>query len=455
MPEGRRIFPNLSVRDNLDLGSYRRAAARRAANRERVFAIFPRLYERRGQSAGTLSGGEQQMLAIGRGLMAEPRLLILDEPSLGLSPLLVEELFALIARIHADGVAVLLVEQNVVQSLEIAGRAYILAEGQCVMSGRPPTSAPIRSLNALIWDYESMTEQTLAARLAHPPILVAPGVYDALTALIAARAGFEALYVSGAGIAYSRLGRPDIGLVSMSEVAETVTLIRDRVEAHLIVDADTGYGNALNVQRTVRLLERAGANAIQIEDQDFPKRCGHLDDKTLVSAQEMAGKIKAAVDARTSRNTLIIARTDALAVEGFDRALARVALYRDAGADVLFVEAPRQREELSRIGTRLGKSAPLMVNMVEGGKTPMLPAAELEALGFSLAIFPGAIVRTLAKAAEDFYVSLKADGSTDPFRARMFDFDALNRLIGTPEMLDLGKRYAEEAPQGGRTSGQR
>ncbi len=300
-----------------------------------------------------------------------------------------------------------------------------------------------------------MTEQTLAARLAHPPILVAPGVYDALTALIAARAGFEALYVSGAGIAYSRLGRPDIGLVSMSEVAQTVTLIRDRVEAHLIVDADTGYGNALNVQRTVRLLERAGANAIQIEDQDFPKRCGHLDDKTLVSAQEMAGKIRAAVDARTSRNTLIIARTDALAVEGFDRALARVALYRDAGADVLFVEAPRQREELSRIGTRLGKSAPLMVNMVEGGKTPMLPAAELEALGFSLAIFPGAIVRTLAKAAEDFYVSLKAHGSTDPFRARMFDFDALNRLIGTPEMLDLGKRYAEEAPQGGRTSGQR
>ena len=300
-----------------------------------------------------------------------------------------------------------------------------------------------------------MTEQTLAARLARPPILIAPGVYDALTALIAARAGFEALYVSGAGIAYSRLGRPDIGLVSMNEVVQTVTLIRDRVEAHLVVDADTGYGNALNVQRTVRLLERAGANAIQIEDQDFPKRCGHLDDKTLVSPQEMAGKIKAAVDARTSGDTLIIARTDALAGEGFDRALARVALYRDAGADVLFVEAPRQHEELSRIGARLGKAAPLMVNMVEGGKTPMLSAGELEALGFSLAIFPGAIVRTLAKAAEDFYVSLKTHGSTEPFRARMFDFDALNRLIGTAEMLELGKRYAENPPQGGRTSGQR
>ena len=300
-----------------------------------------------------------------------------------------------------------------------------------------------------------MNEHTLSSRLSRPPILIAPGVYDALTALIAERAGFEALYVSGAGIAYSRLGRADIGLVSMNEVVHTVTLIRDRVGAHLIVDADTGYGNALNVQRTVRLLERAGANAIQIEDQGFPKRCGHLDDKTLVSAQEMVGKIKAAVDARTSRDTLIIARTDAVAAEGFDRAVARAALYRDAGADMLFVEAPRQRDELGSIGARLGKSVPLMVNMVEGGKTPMLPAVELEALGFSLVIFPGAIVRTLAKAAEDFYASLKAHSSTDPFRARMLDFDALNRLLGTAELLERGKRYAENGPQGGRTSGQR
>ena len=165
-----------------------------------------------------------------------------------------------------------------------------------------------------------MNVDPLSARLARSPILIAPGVYDALTALIAERAGFEALYVSGAGIAYTRLGRPDIGLVGMSEVVQTVALIRDRVGAHLIVDADTGYGNALNVQRTVRLLERAGANAIQIEDQDFPKRCGHLDDKALIPAEEMAGKIKAAVDARASSDTLIIARTDAVAVEGFDRA---------------------------------------------------------------------------------------------------------------------------------------
>src|SRR6478736_926096 len=153
-----------------------------------------------------------------------------------------------------------------------------------------------------------MTDTTLRARLSRPPILVAPGVYDPLTSLIAERAGFDALYVSGAGIAYTRLGRPDIGLVSMNEVVETVTLIRARVRANLIVDADTGYGNALNVERTVRLLERAGANAIQIEDQEFPKRCGHLDDKVLIPAAEMVGKIKAALDARHSRKTLIIAR---------------------------------------------------------------------------------------------------------------------------------------------------
>ncbi|MGO9702891.1 MAG: oxaloacetate decarboxylase [Xanthobacteraceae bacterium] len=286
-----------------------------------------------------------------------------------------------------------------------------------------------------------MTGTSFLARLHRQPILIAPGIYDALTALIAERAGFEALYISGAGISHSRLGRPDIGLVSMSEVVQTVALIRDRVSAHLVVDADTGYGNALNVERTVRLLERAGANAIQLEDQDFPKRCGHLDNKSLIPAQEMVGKVKAAVDTRASKDTVIIARTDAVAVEGFDRAMARAALYRDAGADMLFVEAPRQRDELARIAALLGKSAPLMVNMVEGGKTPVLPASELETIGFAFVIFPGAIVRTLAKAAEEFYGSLKAHGTTEPFRARMFDFDGLNRLIGTPEMLARGRRY--------------
>jgi 2-methylisocitrate lyase-like PEP mutase family enzyme len=290
-----------------------------------------------------------------------------------------------------------------------------------------------------------MTETTLRARLVKPPIVIAPGIYDPLTALIAERAGFEALYVSGAAIAYTRLGRPDIGLVSMSEVVETVALIRDRVRAHLVVDADTGYGNALNVERAVRLLERAGANAIQLEDQDFPKRCGHLDDKTLIPAPEMAGKIKAAVNVRASIETLIIARTDAIAVEGFDAAVARAALYRDAGADMLFIEAPRQRDELARVVKQAAGKVPLMANMVEGGKTPILPARELQELGFSLVIFPGGIVRALAKTAEEFYGSLKTHGTTDPFRPRMFDFAALNDLIGTTELMALGKQY-EAAP---------
>ncbi len=286
-----------------------------------------------------------------------------------------------------------------------------------------------------------MTDTTLRARLTRPPILIAPGVYDPLTALIAERAGFEALYVSGAAIAYTRLGQPDIGLVSVTEVVDTVALIRDRVSAHLVVDADTGYGNALNVERTVRLLERAGAGAIQLEDQDFPKRCGHLDGKTLIAAPDMVGKIKAAVDSRHAGDTLIIARTDGVAVEGFERAIARAALYREAGADMLFIEAPRERAELGRIGALMGKATPLMANMVEGGKTPVLPASELQALGFAFVIFPGAIVRALAKAAEDFYGVLKTHGTTEPFRARMFDFEALNDLIGTAEMLARGKQY--------------
>src|SRR5689334_13888510 len=258
-----------------------------------------------------------------------------------------------------------------------------------------------------------MTDTTLRSRLGAPPILIAPGVYDALTAHLAERAGFSALYVSGAGIAYTRLGRPDIGLVAMSEVADTVALIRDRVGSHLIVDADTGYGNALNVARTVRLFERAGANAIQIEDQAFPKRCGHLDDKTLVPAGEMVGKIKAALDARQSRDTLVIARTDAIAVEGFERAIERAVSYRDAGADILFVEAPKTRTELQRLPPALS-GVPLMANMVEGGNTPPFAAADLEALGFSLVIFPGAIVRALARTAIEFYASLAAHGTSGP-----------------------------------------
>jgi 2-methylisocitrate lyase-like PEP mutase family enzyme len=294
----------------------------------------------------------------------------------------------------------------------------------------------------------------LRTRLMRKPIVVAPGVYDAFTALVAEQAGFRTLYVSGAAIAYTRLGRPDIGLVSMSEVVEIVGIIRDRVGAELIVDADTGYGNALNVGRTIRLLERAGASAIQLEDQNFPKRCGHLDGKVLIPAAEMAGKIKAAVDDRRSREMLVIARTDAIAVEGFERAIERAALYRDTGADVLFVEAPKTRGDLKRIPPALG-GVPLMANMVEGGKTPPLSAAELEAMGFALVIFPGGIVRVLARIASEYYASLAAQGTSEPFRSRMLDFIKLNELIGTPEMLALGKRYESAAPLLGKKRGTR
>jgi len=281
------------------------------------------------------------------------------------------------------------------------------------------------------------------SQLARKPIVVAPGVYDAFTALVATQAGFDTMYVSGAAIAYTRLGRPDIGLVSVTEVAQSVAMIRDRVAAKLIVDADTGYGNALNVARTVREFERVGANAIQIEDQDYPKRCGHLDGKVLIPVDEMCGKLRAALDARRARETLIIARTDAIAVEGFDRAIERAVSYADVGADMLFVEAPKTRDDLDRIARALRGRAPLMANMVEGGKTPLLSATELESIGFALVIFPGGIVRAFAHLASEYYASLAKHGSSEPFRGRMLDFAGLNDLIGTPELLALGKRYAE------------
>ena len=273
-------------------------------------------------------------------------------------------------------------------------------------------------------------------------LVIAPGIYDALTASIAAEAGFGALYVSGAAIAYTKLGRPDIGLVSMNEVAETIALVRDRVSTPLIVDADNGYGNALNVLRTVRVFERAGASAIQLEDQTMPKRCGHLRDKVLISADEMVGKLRAALDARQSKDTLIIARTDAVAVEGVGPAIERARRYAEAGADVLFVEAPQNIDQLAAVTSALKGLCPLMANMVDGGDTPPLPRAELDRLGFRLVIFPGGIVRALARTAQAYYASLAQHGSNLPFADRMFDFTELNDLIGTPEMLALGRTYA-------------
>jgi 2-methylisocitrate lyase-like PEP mutase family enzyme len=284
----------------------------------------------------------------------------------------------------------------------------------------------------------------LRALLAGPPIVVAPGIYDALTALLASQAGFKALYLSGASIAYTRFGRPDLGLVGMDEVAETLMAIRERVAAPIVVDADTGFGNALNVQRTVKRFARAGADAIQLEDQTFPKRCGHLDEKRVVPAAEMVGKIKAALDARPSSDVLIVARTDAIGPEGLSAALDRADAYRDAGADVLFIEALRSEAEIGAAMQRFRNRIPLLANMVEGGKTPMKTAAELQVLGFALAIFPGGTVRFLARGLTDYYASLAQHGTTAPMRQRMLDFDGLNALIGTPEMLALGKKYEAE-----------
>lgn len=282
---------------------------------------------------------------------------------------------------------------------------------------------------------------TLSERLKQPGLLVAPGCYDALSALLIERAGFEAAYVSGASIAYTRFGRPDIGLVSFSEVADTVAAISDRVAIPLIVDMDTGFGNALNVQRTVKLLARAGASALQLEDQVTPKRCGHLNDKQLVPTAEMVGKIKSFLDARPDPNVLLVARTDAIAVEGFQAALDRAEAYAEAGADVLFIEAPQSMDELATIGSRFRGKIPLLANMIEGGKTPLTNAGELEALGYSIVIFPGGTVRALAHALDDYFASMRLHGTTAPYRDRMLDFKGINDIVGTDDMLKLGRRY--------------
>ena len=278
-------------------------------------------------------------------------------------------------------------------------------------------------------------------QLSNKEIAVAPGIFDAFGAALAEQAGFHVAYLSGASIAYTRFGRPDIGLIGMSEVAETLSVITERSEIRIIVDADTGFGNALNVQRTVRLFESSGASAIQLEDQTLPKRCGHLAGKTLVSTGEMVGKIKAALDARRNADTLIIARTDGIAVEGFEAALDRAEKYADAGADILFVEAPQSIDQIKAIVERFGDRLPLMANIVEGGKTPQKTATELEAISFSLAIFPGGMVRAIAKTMQNYLLSLKTHGSNAPFQEQMLNFDGLNDLLGTNNMLALGASY--------------
>lgn len=272
-------------------------------------------------------------------------------------------------------------------------------------------------------------------------ILLAPGIYDALSGLIAEQAGARAVYLSGASIAYTRFGRSDVGLVSASEVYDTLAAVTDRIQIPVIVDADTGFGNALNVQRTIRNFERAGAAAIQIEDQSFPKRCGHLDGKTLISKGEMVGKIKAAIDARKETNTLIIARTDARGVEGLSEAIDRAQAYQEAGADILFIEAPHSIDEMKLIRKSFGEDIPLLANMVEGGKTPIKTANDLKSLGFNIVIFPGGAVRAATFQLQQYYAGLIENGSTLEFSDSMHNFDSLNSVIGTPELLKLGKKY--------------
>ena len=274
---------------------------------------------------------------------------------------------------------------------------------------------------------------------------IAPGCYDAYTALLIEQAGFSCAYVSGASVSFTRLGRPDIGLTTLTEVAETVGNIRERIGLPLIVDGDNGFGNALNVQRTIRLMEKMGASAIQLEDQTMPKRCGHLAGKTLVPVDEMTGKIKAAQDARRDADTVIVARTDAITVEGFEAGLARAHAYADTGADVLFVEALDSHEQLARVGRELGGRVPLLANMVEGGRTPLLTIGELGGLGFRLAIFPGAMVRVIGHAASDYLATLAAEGTTRTMLDRMLDFSGLNALIGTDVLLRHGARYGPAA----------
>ena len=241
--------------------------------------------------------------------------------------------------------------------------------------------------------------------------------------------------------AYTLLGRSDVGLTTFTEVQQTLSRISERVSTPVIVDADTGFGNALNVMRTVKGFERAGASMIQIEDQTFPKRCGHLDGKSVIPVGEMVGKLKAALDARQSESTLILARTDAAATEGLEAALERAERYLECGVDALFIEALRTPEQMDTACKQLAHLIPLLANMVEGGKTPVQSAAELGARGFKIVIFPGGTVRAVTHTLQGYYASLHQHQTTAPWQASMLDFDGLNEVIGTPALLASGREY--------------
>jgi carboxyvinyl-carboxyphosphonate phosphorylmutase len=284
------------------------------------------------------------------------------------------------------------------------------------------------------------TTTKLRQLMGEPGIIVAPGAYDCLTARLVERAAFPAVYMTGAGTALTRLGKPDLGFATLSEMAANAAAMASTVSVPLIADADTGYGGALNVYRTVREYEKAGVAALHIEDQVFPKRCGHLDGKQVVAIEEMMSKLRAAVEARTDDDFVLIARTDALAVTGLDDTLRRCQAYAEAGADVLFVEALRTHEEIERVVREV--NVPLLYNFVEHGKSPLLPVAELQRLGFKMVIFPGSIMLAVLPLVGEILGELKGRGTTEALLDRMTNVVELFETMGLSEMLQLDARVA-------------
>lgn len=284
------------------------------------------------------------------------------------------------------------------------------------------------------------TTTQLRQLLREPVIIVAPGAYDCLTAKLIAREGFPAVYMTGAGTALTRLGQPDLGVATLSEMVANAAAIASTVAIPLIADADTGYGGALNVYRTVREYEKAGVAALHIEDQVFPKRCGHLEGKQVVPTEEMVIKLRAAVEARTDEDFVLIARTDALAVTGLDDTLRRCHAYIEAGADVLFVEALRNREEIERIVREV--HVPLLYNFVEHGKSPLLPVDELQRLGFKVVIFPGSIMLAVLPLVRQILAEIRQRGTTEALLDRMTNVVELFETMGLSDMLALDARVA-------------
>lgn len=269
--------------------------------------------------------------------------------------------------------------------------------------------------------------------------LALPGVFDTLSARIAARAGFPMAFVSGYSVAATAIGEPDFGLLTQTEIVERARCICRSVEMPILVDADTGYGNPLNVYRTVAELIAAGAAGCFLEDQVWPKRCGHMLGKQVIPREDYVQKIRAAVDARADRDFFIVARTDALAVEGLDEAIARVQAAREAGADASFVEAPQSVEQLREIGRRA--PSPNVANMIEGGRTPLLPTEQLRDLGFHIILYPLAGLFSAARAMEIMFHKLRADGTTAGEEQRLMNFAEFNELIGVDDKYALARRY--------------